>query len=77
MGCRCGHWIIALSLLNVTVQPAFVIAMRLESMSGNVWTVRASGGRCGIASSAICVDIIVSWLATWTVTGHRVGCLLG
>ena len=43
-----GHWIVALSLVNVTVQPALVrgeTPMRLCWRVSNVWAVAAAGGR--------------------------------
>lgn len=55
IGSQSGHWIVASSLLKVTVHPASVsgvTATRLELISGNMWTVLASIGILGSGSSA-------------------------
>jgi hypothetical protein len=47
--------------------------MREVVMSGNTSTLRASGGRAGMGSSAVCDEC---WLVTWTDNGASVGCTL-
>ena len=74
-----GHWIVALSLVNVTVHPALVrgeTPMRLCCRVSNVWAVAASGGRPWSGRVPVWVDCIVCWLATRTVVGWVVACLL-
>jgi hypothetical protein len=45
--------------------------------SGNKWALVAVLGRCGMGSSAVWVEYMNSWLASWTGMGSRVGLVLG
>jgi hypothetical protein len=45
--------------------------------SGNMWASVAVLGSCGMGSSAVWVEYMNSWLASWTGIGSSVGVVLG
>jgi hypothetical protein len=45
--------------------------------AGKRWTSLATGGSRGMGSSAVWVECMNSWLASWTGMGSRVGLVLG
>jgi hypothetical protein len=45
--------------------------------AGKRWTSLAAGGSRGVGSSAVWVECMNSWLASWMGMGSRVGLVLG
>ena len=79
IGCSPGHLMVASSCSNRTLHPALVSGetpTRLCWSVSKVWALAAAGGRPGRGRVPIWVDVIVCWLATWTVIGVVAGCLL-
>jgi hypothetical protein len=67
-----GHVMVPRLPSKWTLQPAWVSGvtpMRFMPMDGKRWTMSAAFGIPGRSSSAVCVDVMTSWLATWTVMG--------
>jgi hypothetical protein len=71
-----GHCIVHVVESNNTVHPASqrgLTATRDLFMVGNTSTCRAVGGRADRGSSAVWVECIICWFATWTESGVVVG----
>jgi hypothetical protein len=49
----------------------------VDPRSGKMWTCLAAGGSWGMGSSAVWVEYMKSWFASWIGIGSGVGLVLG